>query len=61
MMLFAGVYIINKATNDLNNIMATIKHWAFQWKNFFNPDISKQAHKNIFSLKVYNISSSFNF
>ena len=49
--LFAAVYNIKKATNDLNNDLTKITKWTFQWKMSFNPDISKQAHEVIFSCK----------
>ena len=42
---------IDKATNDLNNDLTKITKWAFQWRMSFNPDIYKQAHEVIFSLK----------
>ena len=51
--LFATVHNINKATSDLNNDLTKITKWAFQWKMSFNPDISKQAHEVIFSLKRF--------
>ena len=49
--LFATVPNIKKATNDLNNDLTKITKWDFQWKMSFNPDIFKQAHEAIFSLK----------
>ena len=49
--LLATVHNIKKATNDLNNDLAKISKWDFQWKMRFNPDISKQAHEVIFSRK----------
>ena len=49
--LFATVHNIKKATNDLNNDLAKITKWTFQWKMSFNPDISKQANEVIFSFK----------
>ena len=49
--LFAIVHSINKTTNDLNNDLTKSTKWAFQWKMTFNPDISKQAQKVIFSHK----------
>ena len=49
--LFATVHNINKATNDLNNDLTKTPKSAFQWKMSFNPDISKQAHEVISSLK----------
>ena len=49
--LFATVHNINKATNYLNNDLTKITKWAFQSRMSFNPDISKQVHEVIFSLK----------
>ena len=40
-----------------------ISEWAYQWKISFNPDISKQAHENIFSrkaVKAFHLAVSFN-
>ena len=42
---------INKATNHLNNDLAKITKWCFQWKMSFNPDISEQTREVIFSHK----------
>ena len=36
----------------MNNDLSKKKNWAFQWKRSFNPDPSKQAHEDIFTLKV---------
>ena len=49
--LFATVHDINKATNDLNNVLTKITKWAFQWKMSCNPHISRPAHEIIFSRK----------
>ena len=32
-----------------------MSNWAFQWKMSFNPDLSKQAQKVIFSHKIKKI------
>ena len=39
------------STNLLNDDLAKITQWAWQWKMLFNPDISKQAVEVIFSNK----------
>ena len=48
-------FIFREATPDsttlLNNDLAKITQWAWQWKMLFNPDISKQAVEVIFSNK----------
>ena len=59
--LFAIVHNINKAKNDLNNDLAKIAKWVFQWKMGFYPDTSKQAQEIFFPPKVYKISTFFYF
>ena len=48
-------FIFREATPDsttlLNDDLAKITQWAWQWKMLFNPDISKQAVEVIFSNK----------
>ena len=39
------------STLDLNNDVAEITNWAWQWKMLFNPSISKQAVEVLFSNK----------
>ena len=39
------------STRIINQDLATINLWAYQWKMIFNPDISKQAVEVVFSRK----------
>ena len=32
-------------------VLKKISEWTFKWKMLFNPDVTKQAHKIIFSRK----------
>ena len=50
--LFSVVHDISKSSNDLNNDLAKISDWAFQWKMNFNPDSNKQAQEVIFTRKT---------
>jgi len=50
------------STLNLNNDLAEITNWAWQWKMLFNPSISKQAVEVLFSNKqkqIYFSSSKF--
>ena len=49
--LFSVVENITKSANDLNNELANITTWSFQWKMNFNPDSTEQAQEVIFSRK----------
>ena len=40
-----------KKANILNDDLSRISEWAQRWKRLFNPDITKQAKKVIFSRK----------
>ena len=40
--LFFAVETMTKSANDLNNGLAKISSWAFQWKMNFNPDPMKR-------------------
>ena len=40
---------MTKSANELNNNLAKISTWVFQWKMNFNPDPNKQAQEVIFS------------
>ena len=46
----------NSSVLELNNNLARIDRWAFQWKMSFNPDPKMQAYEVIFSLKSKVIS-----
>ena len=52
--LFSVVENMTKSANELNNDLAKIITWAFQWKMNFNPDPTKQAQDVIFSQKLQN-------
>ena len=49
--LFSVIHDSNTSALELNNDLANINRWAFQWKISFNPDPKKQAQEVIFSLK----------
>ena len=46
--LFSVVKNIIKSANELNNDLAKISTWAFQWKMDFSPDPTKQARRGYF-------------
>ena len=50
--LFVIVHDPNATANDLNNDLAKINDWAYQWKLNFNPEPSKQAQEVLFSRKT---------
>ena len=52
--LFSVMFDILSSSNILNNDLALISDWAFQWKMSFNPDPSKQAAEVVFSSKSIN-------
>ena len=43
--LFSMVEKMTKSAKDLNNYLAKISTWAFQWKINFNPDLTNQAQE----------------
>ena len=49
--LFSVIHDSNTSARELNNDLAKINRWAFQWKMSFNPDPKKQAQEVIFSRK----------
>ena len=49
--LFPVIANMTKSVNDLNNDLAKISAWEFQWKMNFNPDLTKQAKEIIFNQK----------
>ena len=49
--LFSAIHDSNTSALELNNDLANINRWAFQWKMSFNPDPKKQAQEVIFSQK----------
>ena len=50
--IFSVVRNVTQASNELNQDLSTIKHWAFQWKMTFNPDPKKQTTEVVFSHKT---------
>ena len=50
--LFSVVHNIDSFAAQLNNDLANLSHWAYQWKMSFNLDPSKQAEEVTFSRKV---------
>ena len=61
--LFSVIFDILSSSNILNNDLALISGWAFQWKMSFNLDPSKQAAEVVFSSKSINtqlLSLTFN-
>ena len=50
--LFSIVHDPNATANDLNNDLAKINDWAYQWKMNFNPDPFKQAQEVLFYRKI---------
>ena len=49
--LFSVVENMSKLANDVNNDLAKISTWAFQWKMNFTPHPTKQIQGVIFSRK----------
>ena len=49
--LFSVIHDSNTSALELNNDLAKINRWTFQWKMNFNPDPNKQAQEIIFSRK----------
>ena len=43
---------LNATAIDLNNDLAKINDWAYQWKMNFEPDLFKQAQEVLFSRKI---------
>ena len=50
--LFSIVHDPNATANDLNNDLAKINDWAYQWKMNLNPDPFKQTQEVLFSRKI---------
>ena len=49
--LFSVIHDSNTSALDLNNDLAKINRWVFQWKMIFKPDPKKQAQDVIFIRK----------
>ena len=50
--LFSVVNNLHASATTLNQDLNAITNWAFRWKMIFNPDLSKQEQKVIFSTKI---------
>ena len=50
--MFQAVSDVNMTADTLNQDLAIIQNWAFQWKMSFNPDPTKQAKEVTFSTKL---------
>ena len=53
--LFSVVKDTNLSQTELNEELAKVNNWAYQWKMSFNPDPSEQAQEVSFSRKVNKI------
>ena len=54
--IFSVVHDVDLSAKQLSNDLNKISGWAFQWKIGFNPDLSKQAQKIVFSRKNHKLS-----
>ena len=54
--LFSTITSPAISLSNLNEDLVKMTHLAYQWKMSFNPDITKQARKSIFSRKKSNTS-----
>ena len=60
--LFSTVYEPNISASQLESDLKKFFHWTYKWKMSFNPDLSKQAQRVIFSRKTVKVShQSINF
>ena len=50
--IFSIVNNIDVSEHDLKNDLREISMWTYQWKMFFNPDVSKQAQEVTFCEKT---------
>ena len=50
--LFLVVNNIHTSATTLSQDLNAITIWNFQWNTIFNPDLSKQAQKLIFNIKI---------
>ena len=49
--IFSIVHDIDSSKKQLNHDLKKISYWAYRWKMYFNPDLSKQSGEVIFSRK----------
>ena len=54
--LFSTAYEPNISVRQVESNLKNISHWAYKWKMYFNPDLSKQAQEVIFSRKTVKVS-----
>ena len=54
--IFSVVHDVDLSAKQLNDDLNKISDWVFQWKMAFNPDLSKQVQKIVFSHKTHKIS-----
>ena len=47
--IFSIVNVMDVSEHELNSDLRKISMWAYQWKIFFNPDVSKLVQEVIFS------------
>ena len=59
--MFSLTRDIITSEDKLNNDLAEINNWAFQWKMNFNPDPKKQAQEAIVSRNWKKISQAIIF
>ena len=50
--IFSIVNNTDVSEHDLKNDLREISMWTYQWKMFFNPDVSKQAQEVTFCEKT---------
>ena len=53
--IFSIVHDIDLSSKQLNDDQKKISDWAYQWKMYFNPDLSKQVQELTFSQKASRI------
>ena len=54
--IFSVVHDVDLSAKQLNNDLKKTSELTFQWKMAFNPDLSKQVQKIVFSRKTHTIS-----
>ena len=54
--LFTPVCDVQATHEQLVKDLETVANWGHQWKMVFNPDITKQAVKVIFLLRIRNLT-----
>ena len=53
---FSVVHDISLSLLQLNDDLIKISNWAYQWKMSFNPEVTKQAQKVVFSRKSQKVT-----